>query len=72
MVRILCCAHLNCSSYRFVDNIFEELDWPTEFYYDVQNQKLYYNNNATGAPPSDSTSFVATNLKVTREIFARV
>lgn len=48
----------------FVENIFEELDFPAEFFYDAPNQKLYYFNNATGAPPSDNQSFVATNLKV--------
>ena len=34
----------------FVENIFEELDYPSEFYHDYVNGKLYLYHNGTGAP----------------------
>lgn len=49
----------------FVENVFEELDYPGEFYYDetAQSLYLYYNASAGTAPPS-GLEVVATNLKV--------
>jgi len=49
----------------FVENVFEELDNPGEFFYDKKSAQLYlyYNatNNATMPPPADLT-FVATQV----------
>ena len=36
----------------FVENILEELDYPSEFYHDEENGKLYLYHNGTGAPPT--------------------
>ena len=36
----------------FVENIFEELDNPGEFYHDKRLGKLYLYHNGTGAPPT--------------------
>jgi len=38
----------------FVENIFEELDHPGEFFFDRKAGKLYVFHNGTGAPPTDS------------------
>jgi hypothetical protein len=38
----------------FVENIFEELDYPGEFYHDKRNKKLYLYHNGTGAPPTSN------------------
>lgn len=46
----------------YVDNVFEELDSPNEYYYDSTTKLLYYFYNGTGAPPS-SHRLVASNLK---------
>eukprot|EP00051_Salpingoeca_urceolata_P020612 m.311433 g.311433 ORF g.311433 m.311433 type:complete len:168 (+) comp19652_c1_seq9:1753-2256(+) len=46
-----------------VENVFEELDAPMEWFYDEDTGKLYYYHNGTGAPPID-TVFEATKLKV--------
>jgi hypothetical protein len=45
----------------YIENVKEELDYPTEFFYNRTEQLLYYFNNQTGAPDS-SLQFVATNL----------
>ena len=37
----------------FVENVFEELDSPGEFFYDTRAHKLYLYHNGTGAPPTD-------------------
>mmetsp|Transcript_50416 Transcript_50416/g.74769 ORF Transcript_50416/g.74769 Transcript_50416/m.74769 type:complete len:882 (+) Transcript_50416:102-2747(+) len=42
----------------FVENVFEELDYPNEFYYDKEQERLYLFHNGTGPPPSDSTLVV--------------
>lgn len=34
----------------FVENVFEELDSPGEFYFDKRSRKLYLFHNGTGAP----------------------
>jgi len=49
----------------FVENIFEELDSPNEYFYDESTETLYwfYNDTENKAPPSD-LKLVATNLKV--------
>jgi len=52
----------NSGSQWFVENIFEELDAPNEYFYDASTAKLYFCLNGTGAPPASST-FVATFLK---------
>jgi len=36
----------------FVENVFEELDYPGEFFYNETTQELYLNYNGTGPPPS--------------------
>lgn len=46
----------------YVENIFEELDAPGEWFVDVEAQKLYLYYNGTGPPPSNE-SLVATNLQ---------
>ena len=47
-----------------VENIIEELDAPTEWFYDENKKVLYYFHNATpGREPSHDTLFVATQLK---------
>jgi len=45
----------------FIENIFEELDAPNEYFFDAKNQKLYYYFN--GSNP-DAEFFVATNSRV--------
>lgn len=45
----------------YISNVFEELDAPTEFYYDIAQQTLYYFGNGThGQAPAET--FVATKL----------
>jgi hypothetical protein len=39
----------------FVENVFEELDNPGEFYFDKREGKLYLWNNGTGAPAASAT-----------------
>ena len=41
--------------------MFEEWDFPNEFFFNTTTRQLYFNYNGTGAPPSDA---VLTNLKV--------
>eukprot|EP00971_Amphidinium_carterae_P261260 5182949-Amphidinium_carterae.1 len=36
----------------FVENVFEELDYPGEFFFNESTQELYLNYNGTGAPPA--------------------
>lgn len=45
----------------FLLNIFDELDQPTEYFFDNTTQLLYYfpNNTQQGQPPSPETDFVA-------------
>ena len=45
----------------YVENVFEELDEPDEWYYDAATRELFLCYNGTGAPPDD-LQFVATNL----------
>ena len=49
----------------FIENVFEELTFPMEYFYNRTESILYYFNNETDqkVPPSDDTVFVATNLK---------
>jgi hypothetical protein len=35
----------------FIENVFEELDWPGEFFYNESSQTLYFWHNATNTPP---------------------
>mmetsp|Transcript_20004 Transcript_20004/g.27525 ORF Transcript_20004/g.27525 Transcript_20004/m.27525 type:complete len:912 (+) Transcript_20004:97-2832(+) len=35
----------------YIENILQELDWPGEYYYDSQNQTLFYFHNDTSASP---------------------
>jgi hypothetical protein len=46
----------------FIENLFEELDHPNEFYYDKRTKNLYLWYNGTGAPPVDD-SFVVPQLR---------
>ena len=46
----------------WIDNVFEELDFPEEFFYDRTSKKLYFFHNGTGAPPTDM-KFVATHFQ---------
>jgi hypothetical protein len=47
----------------FVENVFEELDYPGEFYHDKGEGKLYHWYNGTGAPPT-TTKVVAPQKQV--------
>ena len=49
----------------YIENVFEELTFPTEYYYNTTEKVLYYFNNETDSKqaPSDTTLFVSTNLK---------
>jgi hypothetical protein len=47
----------------FVENVFEELDYPGEFFFDKPSQKLYHWYNGTGAPPP-ATKVVAPQKQV--------
>jgi len=38
----------------FIENVFEELDFPDEFFYDEDENMLYLWHNGTGAPPSST------------------
>ena len=38
----------------FVENVFEELDNPGEFFFDKREGKLYLYHNGTGAPPAST------------------
>ena len=47
-----------------VENVMEELDAPTEWFYDKDKKMLYYFHNATpGVEPPRDTLFVVTQLK---------
>jgi len=47
----------------FIENVFEELDYPGEFYYDALGSKLYHWYNGTGAPPA-ATKVVAPEKQI--------
>eukprot|EP00041_Stephanoeca_diplocostata_P031470 m.980369 g.980369 ORF g.980369 m.980369 type:complete len:903 (-) comp23965_c1_seq3:323-3031(-) len=47
----------------FIENVFEELDFPGEFFYNASTGDLYLNYNGTGAPPA-STEFVVPQKQV--------
>merc|ERR1719473_415279 len=47
----------------FVQNVFEELDYPGEYFYNESTKQLYLWYNGTGAPPT-SSSFVVPQQKV--------
>lgn len=48
----------------YISNVFEELDWPTEYFFDAAASKLYYFHNATaGTAPPASVTFAAARLK---------
>ena len=42
----------------FIENVFEELDNPGEFFHDEKTGKLYLYHNGTGAPPAATTIVV--------------
>ncbi len=45
----------------FIENVFEELDHPGEFYFDKSASRLYLYHNGTGPPPN---TIVAPQLQV--------
>eukprot|EP01114_Cavostelium_apophysatum_P013942 TRINITY_DN3485_c0_g1_i1.p1 TRINITY_DN3485_c0_g1~~TRINITY_DN3485_c0_g1_i1.p1 ORF type:complete len:916 (-),score=185.26 TRINITY_DN3485_c0_g1_i1:40-2787(-) len=47
----------------YLDNVFSELDSPNEYFYDADNELLYFFYNGTTAPPENFTLEVS-NLKV--------
>lgn len=47
----------------FVENVMEELDFPSEFFYDKSSSQLYFYYNGTGAPPA-STTFVVPQKRI--------
>lgn len=47
----------------WIENVFEELDSPDEWFYNETTQKLYYWFNSTG-PPTGEEELVATKTKV--------
>jgi len=53
----------------FVENVFEELDSPGEFFFDPRTSKLYVWHNGTGAPPA-SASVVAPQLRTLLNVSA--
>mmetsp|Transcript_28297 Transcript_28297/g.59468 ORF Transcript_28297/g.59468 Transcript_28297/m.59468 type:complete len:816 (+) Transcript_28297:1-2448(+) len=53
----------------FVENVFEELDQPGEFFYDRRAGTLYLYHNGTGAPPA-SASVVVPRLRTLVNISA--
>jgi hypothetical protein len=40
---------------RYIHPVFEEFDYPNEFFWDKAEQKLYFYYNGTGAPPASTT-----------------
>ena len=50
-------------AYRYIDNVLEELDAPTEWFYDQKAGKLYFVSNGTAMPSSDM-AFEAVTTKV--------
>lgn len=48
-----------------VENVFEELDSPNEWYYDENAEKLYwyYNSTKSGTPPNENLRVEATQLQ---------
>jgi len=44
-------------------SVFDELDSPSEFFFDEAASKLYYYHNGTGAPPPEDV-FVVPHLQV--------
>jgi len=48
----------------YIENVLEELDAPTEFFYDGVNAKLYYVHNSSTGPPPASLKFAAVTTKV--------
>jgi len=48
----------------FVENVFEELDHPGEFFFDKKAGKLYLFHNGTGAPPADTVVAPQTQVLV--------
>lgn len=53
----------NNGEHFYIENVFEELDFPGEFFFDESERALYLYYNGTGAPPP-SLQVIATNLKV--------
>ena len=48
----------------YVENVLEELDSPTEWFYDGKGGKLYYFTNGTNAPPAADDVFEAVTSKI--------
>ena len=45
----------------YVENVFEELDSPNEYFYNESTHVLYYYHNASGAPPASMHFEAAVN-----------
>lgn len=53
------------SSHTRLVTVFDELDWPSEYFFNTTSQQLYFFYNATaGTPPPSSLQFVAPTLPV--------
>ena len=48
----------------FIENVFEELDHPGEYFYDKHNGLLYVYNNASSGTPPPTENVVLPNLKI--------
>ncbi len=48
----------------YIENVLEEVDYPTEYFFDIQSRTLYYFNNDTNNKPPANLTFEATKLKV--------
>ena len=52
----------------YIENVFEELDFPDEWFYNTTERVLYYYTNRTGNPTVNGQLFEATNLKILFEL----
>ena len=52
----------------YIENVFEYLDHPNEFYYSPEQKRLYMYHNGTGAPGSTGQELVVTHLETLLEI----
>ena len=50
---------VTCTTEWYVENVFEELDHPNEYYYDQESSLLYYSPNATDDAATTATAGAA-------------